>query len=154
MPELMRECERTQRAHGVDEQRMRAVERLDEAEAASELGPAPRLHGARAFECELDIFHLPRIARDAALKHETTQIAVSRDLVKAVVVHAEMGDMGRHFGASAFDRQVKEALVAGRIELQHGAAELEPLRPVCPAARLVSGLARVPRRRLCAGPGW
>src|SRR3974377_2325110 len=100
---------------------MRAVERLDKAEAASKLGPAPRLHGARAFERELDIFHLPSIARNAALKHKTTQIAVCRDLVEAVVVHAEMGDMGRHFGAYALYRKVKEALVDVTIGLPHGA---------------------------------
>ena len=52
MSEQMRKGERAQRADGVDEERVRAVERVDVA-AVGNRGPAARLHRAAHFQREL-----------------------------------------------------------------------------------------------------
>ena len=56
-----------------------------------------RLHRARALEREIEVFHLPGIVRNASLADQPAQIPVGADLIEAVVVHAEVGDMGGHF---------------------------------------------------------
>ena len=52
LTKLIRDGERTQRAHRVDEKGMRAVEGIDETFAVPDFGPTRRLHRARDFERE------------------------------------------------------------------------------------------------------
>ena len=50
VPQLVRHGQRAQRAQRVDEQRMRAVEGIDVAQAVGGAGPARRLNGAGDFQ--------------------------------------------------------------------------------------------------------
>jgi hypothetical protein len=52
LPEPVRQRQRAQRSDGVDEQRMRAVERMNEA-AVGQARPARRLHGAADLQGQL-----------------------------------------------------------------------------------------------------
>ncbi len=146
MAELVPQRHNPQRAHGVYEQRVRAVEGMDVAGALAKLCPPPRLHRRRALQRQLEILLLPLVWRDAPLRHQAQQVAVGGDLIEAVVVDAEMGDVRRHVAPRAGHPQCEEALLAGRIELQDRRAEFEPLSPVRPAPRLIAAGDRVHRR--------
>ena len=52
-----------------------------------------------------------------------------------MVVHADVGDMRGHALDRVAPSNFQKPLLAGRVELQQGRAELEALRPFRPAAR-------------------
>ena len=95
MAERMRQGERAQRSDGVDKQRVRAVERIDEA-AGGQGRPPPRLDGAADLERQLIEVHLPRVRFDAAFARQPPQGAVGADVVEPVIVHADVREVRRH----------------------------------------------------------
>ena len=95
MAELVRDGQGAQRAHGVDEQRMGAVERVDVA-AGRDARPAPRLDGAADLQRELVEAPLPVGRVVAAFAGEAPQRAVRADVVEAVIVDADVGQVRRH----------------------------------------------------------
>jgi hypothetical protein len=137
----VRERERAQRAHGVGEERVRAVEGVDEA-ARRRPRPAPRLHRAARLERELEQLELAGLGGVAPLEREAAQSAPGADVVEAVVVHAHVRDVRRHPRVGALAAELEERALAGRVELQQRRAELEALRPLRPAARGVAAAAR------------
>src|SRR5579872_7169928 len=134
--ELMCQGERAKCAHGIDEKRMRPVERWNVAFTVAEIGPSARLHGAGAAQRQVDIFLLPGIPWNPPLTDQSSKISIGANLIEAVIVNTEMRDMGGHIRANPLDRQVEKASFSGRVELQNGAAEFKSLGPVGPAARL------------------
>ena len=135
----VRERQGAQRADRVDEQRVRPVERMNEA-AGREARPAVGLHGAAHLERELVEAGLPLARLDAPFAREPPQVSVGADVVEAVVVHAHVGQVRRHPLERARAAEIEELLVAGRVELQQRGAELEALRPLGPAPGLVAPL--------------
>src|SRR5207247_10338686 len=81
------ERQRAQRADRVDEQRMSAVERVDEA-AVGQRRPAAGLHRAADFQRELVEAPLPVTCGRTSLTRQSPQVAVRADVVEPVVVHA------------------------------------------------------------------
>src|SRR4051812_39640978 len=103
MTEAMGQPEHAQRPQGIDEERVRAVEGVNVA-AVTKPGPPSGLHSAGDFEREFAKITFLLVLRNFALLHQTKQIAVRRNIVKPMVVHADVRDMGSHvldgFGAA------------------------------------------------------
>ena len=125
---------------------------MDEA-AARQLRPATRLHGPADLQRQLVEAPLPGARLDSALASEPPEIAVGADVVEAVIVDADVGQVRRH----AFDRprapQLEECGLAGRVELQQRRAELESLRPLGPPARAITAFDREYGRAVFRAPG-
>lgn len=149
----MRDGERAQRAHCIDEERVWAVERVDEAGVLRDLGPARGLNGAGNFEGEFVKIVFAIVPVDFAFAHEAPKISVGRDVVEAVIVDADVRDVRGHFLDSVRAAGFEEFSVAGGVELEQSRAELEALGPFGPTARGVfsvdcengRALVRVPR---------
>ncbi len=145
MAEAVRDRQGPKRADGVDEERVRAVERVDEP-AARDRRPPRGLDGAAHLQRQLVELALPLGRVDPAFARETPERAVGADVVESVVVHADMRQMRRH----ALDRpraaEIEERAVAGGVELQQRGAELEALRPLGPAPGAVDAVHREHRR--------
>jgi hypothetical protein len=80
--EAVRERERAQRAHGVGEERVRAVEGVDVAAAVLGTGPAPRLHRAARLERQLAQLALARLGLVAPLELQPKQAPQVLTLLK------------------------------------------------------------------------
>src|SRR5881409_25652 len=135
MTELMGYCQRTKRTHGVDEQRMWAVKGVNISFAIGDLCPSRRLNSARDFESEFVKGALVFAVGEAAFPNQTQQIAVSRDVVETVIMHADVRDVRSHALEGAGTAELKETFLAGGIELKDGRAKLETLGPFGPATR-------------------
>ena len=128
--------EGAQGADRVDEQRVGTVEGVDEPAAVRGPGPAPRLHGAARLEGQLVEGPLPGVLGDPALVHQAQQVAVGADVVEAVIVHADVGEVRRHpLHACSACPISRNSFVPGGVELEERRAVLEALRPLGPAAR-------------------
>ena len=152
--ELMRDGERAAGADGIDEERVRAVEAVDEAGAVGELRPARGLHRAADLEREFVEFLLAFVPLDAAFVQQAEQIAVGGDVVEAVVMHAGVRDVAGHQFDGLAASDVEEARVARGVELKDGRAELKALRPLRPAARRVAALHGEDGRAVGGLPGF
>ena len=130
---------------------MGAVERVDET-AVGQRRPAARLDGAAHFQGELVEPQLPVARGHAPFARQPPQRAVGADVVEAVVVHAHVGEVRGHALHCARSSEVEEGDVTGRVELQQRRSELEALRPLCPAARLIAALHGEHRRALFRPP--
>ena len=139
MPQHVGDGQRAQRADGVHEERVGAVERVDVA-AIGQPGPPFRLHRAADLQGELVEAQLPGRRVDPALARQPPQPAVGADVVEPVVVHADVRQVRRHPLDGARPAQLQEFSVAGGVELQDCRAELKSLSPFRPAARLVAAL--------------
>ena len=152
--ELVGDDEGAHGANGVGKKRLRAVEGVDVAgghEAGGALDGRPRLalvggsvagclNGAGDLEGELAVVNLVLAAGGGAFEDEAAEIAVGGDVVEAVIVHADVGDVRGHMAQGLFAAKGEEALVAGGVVLEERHAELEALGPLGPAARGVFAL--------------
>ena len=137
MAEEVRERERAKRTEGVDEQRVRAVERMDEA-AARNRRPAPRLHRAADLQRQLVEPDFPVGRVDATFTRQSPQRTVGADVVEAVIVNARVREVRRHPRERALAAEIEKRRVARRIELQQRRAVLKSFRPLGPSARRVA----------------
>ncbi len=153
LTEDVAECQRAQRSHRIDEQRMGAVERVDVPAAVRQSRPSPRLHCTADFQRQLVEAALPLAGRDASFTHEPPQVAVGADVVEPVIVDPHVRQVRRHAIHGARSSQLEELLLARRIELQDRRPELEALRPFGPATGLIAARHREHRRTLLRPPG-
>ena len=77
---------------------------------------------------------LPFVGWNAAFEHQTAQVAVGGDVVEAVIVDPDVGQMFCHVRDTCRRATVQQIPVAGQFEAQQGIAVLESLRPLGPAA--------------------
>lgn len=89
-------CKRTKRTHGVGEQRVRSVERIDVAEFRCELCPAGGLDCTACLQREVVEVTLPLIGGETTLLKEAAEIAVCADIVETMVMDTDVGDVRRH----------------------------------------------------------
>ena len=136
--QLVRNRQRAQRAHCVDEKGVRPVERVDVAFAAGQLRPAGRLHRAGNLQGEFVKMLFVLVERNLPLAHQAQQIAVGGQVVEPVVVHADGRDLRGHPLHRFAPADLQETFVGRGVELQNGRAVLKSLRPLRPAARGVS----------------
>ncbi len=153
VPQPVRQGERAQRAHGVGEERVRAVERVDEAAPVGGPRPAPGLHRPARLERELAQVPLAPLGLVAALEGEAPQRTPGAHVVEAVVVHPHVRHVRGHARVGALAAELEEGAVAGRVELQDRGAELEALRPVGPPPRGVAAAQREDGRAVRGVPG-
>ncbi len=137
MAQLMRDRQRTQSPHRVDEQRVRPIKAVDEAATLGGSGPAGRLHGAAGLQGQLVHVVFPLIERQFPLAHQAPEIAVGRDVVETVIVHAHVRDVRCHARERLSAPEFEEFAVAVRLELEQGRPELKPLCPLRPTPRRV-----------------
>jgi len=142
VPQAVGQGKGTQRAQGVREERMRAVERVNVAATIAQERPACRLHGPAHFQCQLAALPFELTGGALAFPDQAPQVSVSAHVVKPVVVHPEMRKVRRHDLQRVFAAVSKEPRLARGVELQQGGAKLEPLRPLRPGARGVAALDR------------
>ena len=120
--------------------------------AVRQRGPAPRLDRAADLERELVEPHFPGRRVEPSLLREPREPAVRADIVEAVIVNADVRQVRRHAVHRPLTRKVEELGLTSRVELQHRRAELKPLRPLGPAARLVPSRDREDRRTAIRRP--
>ncbi len=136
--EHMRHTADAQGAYGVDEERVAAVEGVDVAETIVEAGPTGGLHRSTYFQCELVKVQLLSIVGHAPFEHQPAQVAISGDVVEAMVVDAGVGEMLGHVGNDVPLGNGEEIPISGQLKADQGIAVLESLRPLGPAARSVA----------------
>ncbi len=125
---------------------------MDET-AGRQLRPSARLHRTAHLQRELVEPALPVFSLDASLADETPQVAVRADVVEAVIVNADVGQVRRHAIDCARASQLQERRVARGVELQECRAELEPLGPLGPSARSIAAFDSEHGRAVTGPPG-
>ena len=148
----MRQRQDAQRANRVHEQRVRAVERVDEA-AVRQPRPAPGLHGAAhlAARARRGAAPIPSASNrpSRASRHSAPYVLTVLNPWSWTPMWVRCGVMWASVRARPISRKAR---IAGRIELQQRGSELKPLRPVGPPARLVLALDGEDRARQTTGP--
>ena len=134
MAELMANGERAQGADRVREQRMRAVERIDVTRVRPKGGPTGGLDGARELQGKFIKVLFPVPHAQTARAGEAEEVSVSADVVKPVVVDADMADVGGHVPHRGGAAELQEAGFVGGVELNDRRAILESLGPFGPTA--------------------
>jgi hypothetical protein len=134
-----REC--AERSHRVNEQRVRAVERMDVA-AAGNRRPPPRLHRAAHLERELVEADFPFARIGTLFTRHAPERAVGAHVVEPVIVHAHVREVRRHAGEGAFPAKLEEFARAGCVKLQQRRPVLKSFCPFRPAARRVLAVDR------------
>lgn len=140
MAEVMGEGQDAEGPDGIDEEGVGAVEAVDEPGAIGQAGPARGLNGAGHLEGEAAELGGHEAGGESAFMMEAEEIAVSGNVVEAVVMDTGMGDMGGHAVAGAAPGEVEELGIAGGFELEQGGAELKALGPFGPATGGVAAL--------------
>ena len=146
MPKLMGQSHDADRAHGIDEQRMRAIEAVDIPQPVECIRPPRRLHRAAGFDRHLIKRKFPRIVRDASFAHQAAEIAVGREVIEAMIVHADVRHMRGHQLARALAAEFEQTSIVGHIERENRTAILKTLRPLGPTLARVLSLDRKDRR--------
>jgi len=134
MTENVGKTESAKRANGIGEERLRAVERADVAEVRGELGPAGGLDGAAGFEGEIVEVGFPIVRRETTFAEESAQIAVSADIVEAVIVDPDVGDVDGHSAEGGVATDLEHRFISGGIVLEDGRAVDEAFGPLGPPA--------------------
>jgi len=137
MTQLMTDSQAAQRAHGIDEQRMAAVEGMDEAQAFGKLRPAGGLHRAAHLQSEFVKVQFPFVGFNAALQHEAAQVAVGGDVVEAVVVDSGVGQVLGHVLYRVAATKFEQLEVPHQFKTEERIAVLKAMRPLRPAPRRV-----------------
>src|SRR4051812_36441546 len=119
---------------------MWSVERIDVAASGPRPRPARRLNRPGYFHGQFVEVSLPCLLFYPAFVHQAQQIAIGADVVEAMIVHADMRNMGGHVSHRMLPTFLKEALVARGIELKNLGAELKTLRPFGPATTCIPPL--------------
>ncbi|MBA7481356.1 hypothetical protein ES707_16826 [subsurface metagenome] len=133
MTQSVGRAQHPERSDRVDEQRMRTVEGVDVAQIVGQSCPAGRLNRSGHLQSELAERLGPTVPRSLALAVQTQKIAVGADVVEAVVVYADMADVGGHGLQGALDPSIQELFVLPRVELKKGRSKPKPLCPLGPA---------------------
>ena len=134
MTQLMRHRQRSQGPNGVHEQRVRPVEGMDESSAIRNLRPARRLDGTGHFQRHFVEIVLTLLERNLPLTHEPPKVPVSGNIVKAMIMHANVRNVRGHVANRLFPADLQESSVACCVKLQQRRPVLKSLRPFGPAA--------------------
>lgn len=134
MTENVGKAEGAKGTDGVREKRLRAVERADVAELGGELGPAGGLDSATGFEGEIVEVGFPIVEGEATFAEESAQIAVGADIVEAVIVDPDVGDVDGHAAEGGVATDLEHGFIPGGIVLEDGRAVDKTFRPLGPTA--------------------
>ena len=139
MPELVRLHENAARTNCIHEERVRAVEAVDESPTLP-LGPTGGLNGAAGLDGEFVEVFLPFVFGKTALEHQSAEVSIGREVVETMVVDTDVRDMRGH-AANGVVAAAREAfLIACGIKMKDRNAVAEAFGPFGPAAcRVFSG---------------
>jgi len=152
VPELMRDAKNAQGTHSIDEQRMRPVKGINVAAALGGSGPARSLGAGAGLDGEIVEMHFPGIVGDALFAHQAAQVAIGREIMEAVIMHADMGDVRGHIGDRVFAPKFQQGTIPGAVKSQNRAAILETLGPFGPTAAGIAAIDGEHRRTLARIP--
>ena len=96
------------------------------------IGPAVGLHRSGNLQGHYVKLAFKFVFRNSAFIHQAQQVSVGGNIVKAVVVHADMADVGRHLLHRLLSAQFKKSLITRGIKLKNSRSDLKTLRPVGP----------------------
>ena len=133
MPELMCLHEDAAGANGVYEERVRAVEAVDESPTLP-LGPTGGLNGAAGLDREFVEIFFPLIFGETAFEHQAAEVSVGREVVKSMVMDANVRDMGGHAANGVIAAASETFLIACGIKMKDRDAVTEAFGPFSPAA--------------------
>ena len=80
---------------------------------------------------------LPFACVDAAVENEAPQVAVCGDIVEAVIVDSDVGQVAVHIGDDVLPGNLEEGGLRGQIKTEQRIAVLKSLGPLRPTARRV-----------------
>ena len=129
----MGKAEGAERADGVGEEGLGPVKGTDVTEFGSELGPAGGLDGAARFEGEIVEVGLPIVGGESAFVEKAAQVSVGADIVKAVIVHPDVSDVGGHAAKCSLSADLEHRFIAGGVVLEDSGAVDEAFGPLGPA---------------------
>src|SRR5690349_1207998 len=87
----------------------------------------------------------------AAFVDKPQQVSVGADVIEAMIVNADVREMGSHHAERSLTAKFEKTVIAGRIKLQERRAVLKSLRPLGPAFGCVASINREHGRRRT---GW
>ena len=146
----MADNEGTAGANRVDEERMGAVEGVDEAGVWGKGSPAAGLDSSGDFEGQFIKMPFPRILWDSFFTHQAQQIPVCADIVKSMIMDARVSEVRGHARQRRLAAEFQAVRIPGCIKLKDGGTELETLRPLRPASARVASVGREDRGALAA----
>ena len=126
------EAESAEGADGVGKEGLGPVEGADITEFGGELGPAGGLYGAAGFEREIVEVGLPIVGGEPAFTEEAAEVSVGADIVEAVIVDPDVGDVGGHAAKRSLAADLEHRFVASGVVLEDGGAVDEPFGPLGP----------------------
>ena len=118
---------------GVGEEGLGAVEGANVTKFGGELGPAGGLYGAAGFEREIVEVGLPIVGGEPAFTEEAAEVSVGADIVEAVIVDPDVGDVGGHAAKRSLAADLEHRFVASGVVLEDGGAVDETFGPLGPA---------------------
>ena len=77
---------------------------------------------------------LPIVGGEPAFAEESSQIAVGADIVEAVIVDPDVGDVGGHSAEGGVAADLEHGFISGGIVLEDGRAVDESFGPLGPTA--------------------
>ena len=129
----MGKAEGAERTDGVGEEGLGPVEGADVTELGGELGPAGGLDGPARFECEIVEVGLPIVGGESAFVEKAAQVPVGADIVKAVIMDPDVGDVGGHAAERSLSADLEHRFIASGVVLEDGGAVDETFGPLGPA---------------------
>jgi hypothetical protein len=142
----------THRPDRVRKERVRPVEGVDVAEAVEGIRPARRLNGPGHLQRQSIELRLPPVLLDAPLSHHPEKVAVGADVIEAVVVYADVGEVVCHVVHRRTPSVGEHLILAGRLVQVEGVSELKALGPLGPPPGRVAPLFGVHGRTPFGGP--
>ena len=121
---------------------MRSIKRVNVAFFGSKFRPAGRLYRAARFQSQFVEIEFGIIMRQTAFEHHSSKISVRADVIKAVIVDADMADVRRHVFNRVAPPDFQKATVVRRVELEQRGTKLKTLRPFRPATGCILAVAR------------
>ena len=125
-------AEGAERTDGVGEEGLGPVEGADVTEFGSELSPAGGLDGAARFEREVIEVGLPIVGGEPAFVEKAAQVPVGADIVKAVIMDPDVGDVGGHAAERSLAADLEHRFIASGVVLENGGAVDETFGPLGP----------------------
>src|SRR5688572_23314437 len=115
MSQHVRQRQRAQRADRIDEERVRAVEGVDESSTWNRR-PAPGLYGSCYLQRRRVKPLLPWLRFEFAFARQPPQGAVGAHIIETMVVNADVRQMRRHTLECERSAQLEKLTIAGRIK--------------------------------------
>src|SRR5690349_16008877 len=103
---------------------MWSVERVNESPSIGCPRPTRCLHGSGSFQRQFVEVLLALVEKNPPLAHQPPEISVSGNIIEAMIMDADVRNMGRHEFNRLRPANIQEPLFARGVELEQRGAEL------------------------------